>query len=934
METLTKRIALWHAQPDSAVLAELASHPDGLGQEEVERRLQVAGPNLLPREGGAGITALLWRQLRSPLILVLLGAAALALAMGKTTDGMVVLAVVMLNVLIGFMQEYRAGKAIAALVDLVPHVAHVIREGIRQTVPAVALVPGDIVLLQAGDKVPADLRLLSLRGLFIDEAMLTGESVPAYKAVEAVAADVPLGDRHSMAYSGTLVASGTGTGVVVSTGMATELGRISQLLKATQEVETPLTRQMETVSKGLTIGITVVALLLLGISLLRGDGLVDAVLAAITLAVAAIPEGLPAIITIALAIGVQRMALRRAIIRKLPAVETLGSTTVICTDKTGTLTRGEMTVQVLWTPDSGRFEVSGVGYAPEGRLIWQEQPVCRLPSAIEALLMAGVLCNDAHLYQSNGAWHITGNPTEGALVVAAEKLGLRAEPLRQRQSRLDVAPFASERQYMATLNAAEQEPIVYLKGAPEVVVPRCSMPARHGLDASFVLEQADRLAAEGLRVLALASKPVARRRTELTETDLEGGFTLLGFQAMIDPPRMEAADAVRACQEASIEVKMITGDHRATAQVVARQLGLVVEPDAVFTGAELESMDEVTLREAARHGCVFARVAPEHKLRLVRVLQELGHVVAMTGDGVNDAPALKQADIGVAMGVTGTAVSKEAADMVLADDNFASIRAAVEEGRRVYDNLVKSLAFVLPTNIGEALIILLAVLFFPIAGGVLLMPMLPVQILWINLVATVALALPLAFEAMEPNLMHRPPRDPSEPILGRFVLVRTGLVALLMTVAAIGLFLYDYHAQLAAGVGASLALARAQTVTVTTVILFQCFYLLQCRSLRDSALQIGLWTNPWVYVGIGVLLVLHTGFVYLPFMHRLFGSAPLDAAAWLRAIGAALVVLPVIYAEKEWHKRHAWRAPRRLAATPILLHHLSSTRKLSRSRLM
>jgi magnesium-transporting ATPase (P-type) len=625
---------------------------------------------------------------------VLVAAGALAISLGRPIDGAVVLGVVVANALIGFVQEFRAGKAIEALVEMVPDTATVVRDRVRTAVPATELVPGDIVLLASGDKVPADLRLLAVRGLMVEEAALTGESVPVAKIAEAVAEASALADRTSMAYAGTLVTAGTGEAVVSATGAATELGRISALLEGASQLETPLTRAMTRVATWLTIAISSVAALLFAIGLARGYPLVDAVLAAITLAVGAIPEGLPAIITIALAIGVQRMARRRAVIRRLSAVETLGSTTVICTDKTGTLTRNEMTVKALWTPADGDLGVSGVGYAPEGVLEREGRALAEPTETAVALLRAAVLCSDATVTPAEGGWRVAGDPTEGALVVAARKAGLDPESERGRHPRRDAVPFESEHRFMATLHAGE----LLLKGAPEIVLERC-----RGVDADAVAAEVDDLAAQGMRVLAVARS--AHAGATIEPGDLAGNFSLLGLIGMIDPPRPEALEAVRVCHAAGITVKMITGDHPATAEAIARELGRLDRGGSALTGVELAGMGDADLASAAARTNVFARVAPEHKLRLVRALQAQGQVVAMTGDGVNDAPALKQADIGVAMGITGTAVSKESADIVLADDNFASIAAAVEEGRRVYDNLVKALAFVLPTNVGFALVI-------------------------------------------------------------------------------------------------------------------------------------------------------------------------------------------------------------------------------------
>lgn len=911
-DTTTKQAAsktsfAWHAEPAEMVLEVLDSSASGLSSEEAARRLNELGPNILPRQKGPGPLKLLWRQINDPLIYVLIGAAVIALLMGKITDAAVVLGVVVLNMIVGFIQEYKAGRAIEALVNLVPNMAVCFRDGEQLEVPAQDLVPGDVISLQPGDRVPADARLLHSNGLFSDEASLTGESVPAEKTGEVVDISTSLGDRTGVVFGGTVITSGVASAVVVETAGRTELGRISRMLGETSELETPLTRQMAVVGTKLTVVISVVAVLLMLVGLLRGETIVDALLAAITLAVAAIPEGLPAIITIALAIGVQRMARRRAIIRKLPAVETLGSTTVICTDKTGTLTRGEMTVRAVWAPGTPLFHVEGSGYAPEGYLTQNGKGAVEVGSDVRGVLAAGVLCNDSSLGFREGQWKITGDPTEGALLVVAAKAKLDSEDIRRAKPRVDAIPFESRRQYMATLHAdtdTSSRMVVYMKGAPEVVVKRCVPPGAP--EHKEALEQAAKMAEQGLRVLAFARKTFDSE-VVLDDEHLDGGFTLLGLQGMSDPPRQESIEAIRRCRRAGIEVKMITGDHRVTAQAIGREIGLSNTGDPVVTGDEIEEMTDEELAVAATRARIFARVAPEHKLRLVRALQSQNEIVAMTGDGVNDAPALKQSNIGVAMGIAGTSVSKEAADMVLADDNFASIAAAVEEGRRVYDNLVKSLAFVLPTNIGEALIILIAVAFFPVVGGSILMPMLPVQILWINLVAAVTLALPLAFESMEPGVMRRRPRDPGSSILNRFVMTRTLGVAILMTAGAIILFFHEFSILLDQGNSREVALAHAQTAAVTTVILFQIFYLLQCRSLRDSMFKIGLFSNPSVYVGIVLLILLQLAFVYVPFMNTLFSSAPLTPEAWLKATLAGMIVLPVISLEKWLRRRHSDR---------------------------
>ncbi|PKO15529.1 cation transporter [candidate division BRC1 bacterium HGW-BRC1-1] len=911
--------AKWHALTADEAVARVGSGEQGLASDEAARRLEEYGPNVLPRTRTDGPLKLLWRQINNPLIWVLLGSGVLAMGLGKGTDGVVVLGVVLLNTLIGFVQEYRAGKAIEALSGMVPETATVLRDGERVTLSSSQLAPGDVVVLQSGDKVPADMRLISLRNLRVEEAALTGESVPTEKNADPLPEDAVLGDRRNMAYSGSLVTFGTGQGVVVGTALKTELGRISSLLEEATDIETPLTQGIARVGKWLTLGILLVAAAMFGVGLLRGFTLIDATLAAITLAVAAIPEGLPAIITIALAIGVQRMAVRRAVIRRLPAVETLGSTTVICSDKTGTLTRNEMTVQAVWTP-VGSARISGVGYSPEGGISPESPaaPAENLHECIMQIMTAGVLCNDATVPRDeNGTWVVNGDPTEGALVVAARKAGIEPENLRKLLVRTDAIPFESEHQFMATLHHDFSEDsggagrMIYLKGAPEAVARRCACLVGGGvLDMPLLKSEVERLAAQGMRVLAFARRRVAAGQNSLADSDADGGFELLGLQGMIDPPRAEAIDAIAACHAAGITVKMITGDHRVTAAAIGRQLGILKGDMDAVGGAELAVMDDAALNAAAGQTNVFARVAPEHKLRLVRSLQKQGNVVAMTGDGVNDAPALKQSDIGVAMGITGTAVSKESADIVLTDDNFASITAAVEEGRRVYDNLVKSLAFVLPTNIGEALILLIAVMAFPmLAPGEPLLPMLPTQILWINLVATVTLALPLAFEAMEPDVMRRPPREPGKPIMSKFILMRTILVSLLMTVGALGLFLYEFNVdpdRLTGGEeGRRLAYREAQTMAVTTVVFFQIFYLFNCRSLHDSIFRIGLWSNKFIYVGIGLLIVLQMGFIYLPFMNAAFNSEPLRAWDVMQSVACAMIVLPVISLEKAITSRWA-----------------------------
>ena len=902
----------WHTMDAGAVVQSLASSETGLSTEQARERLHLHGPNQIVKKSKEGVLQLLWRQINNPLIWVLLGSASLAIVLGKMTDGLVVLSVVLINAVIGFIQEFKAGQAIEALSAMVPHNAMVVRDGSSVMVPAVELVPGDVVMLAAGDSVPADMRLVALKNLQVEEAALTGESVPVEKSMAPVAAEAVLGDRTCMVYSSTLVTSGTATAVVTGTGMATELGRISDMLDSAVTLDTPLTKKLAEVSQWITIGIIVISAVILAVGVKRaldiaiplGAALKETLIFAIALAVGAIPEGLPAVVTIALAIGVQRMARRNAIIRHLPAVETLGSTTVICSDKTGTLTCNEMTVTELVT-ESTICRISGTGYEPSGDFMVDGQPATELPESMRDLLIKSVLCNDAGLRQDNGGWTITGDPTEAALLVAAAKAGLWAGEITSRYPRLDAIPFASEHQFMATLHGGEA-PMVVLKGAPEVVWQRCRQAADESRHRQ-VMEAMARMGAQGMRVLALASKAHETATGHLPESDVVGGFDFLGLIGMIDPPRPEAIEAITACHRAGIVVKMITGDHRTTAHAIGTDLNLADGGQAV-TGVELATMAEDDLVATVRTTNIFARVAPEHKLRLVKALQRENHVVAMTGDGVNDAPSLKQANIGVAMGITGTAVSKESADIVLADDNFASISAAVEEGRRVYDNLIKSLVFLLPTNLGLALILIYGILFFPFdpVTKVLLLPMLPTQLLWINLVAAVALALPLAFEVKEPDVMSRPPRQPEAPLFSGFVVFRVVAVSVLMTAGTILLFDLEYRQGLAAAVSPEQALAKAQTIAVTFVIFFQIFYLLHCRSLKDTLVKIGWFSNPTVFLGIGVILVLQALFVYLPFSHKVFQTAPLSLADLGLAAAASFVIFPLVSLEK-WVRTLFWK---------------------------
>ncbi|MCS6851533.1 MAG: cation-transporting P-type ATPase [Gemmataceae bacterium] len=903
--------APWHALDMETVLERLGSHPSaGLSVAEANRRRQQFGPNVVTMRRGHGPLVRFLLQFYQPLILILLAATVVTLLLNEWVDAAVIFGVVLVNAIVGFVQESRALKAIEALAHSLVTETTVIRDGHKLRINSTDIVPGDIVLLHSGDKVPADLRLLRCRELHIAEAALTGESVPVGKRPEVLAESVPLADRTNMAYGSTLVTSGQGAGVVVATGDRTEVGRISQLIATAEDIQTPLTRRIAHFSKVLLVVILGLAAVNFAVGLLRGQAAVDMFLASVALAVAAIPEGLPAAVTITLAIGVARMAQRRAIIRKLPAVETLGSTTVICSDKTGTLTENQMTVTAL-VAGGEKFAVSGAGYTPSGAIHLAtpaggngeadsgEAPlsVADLHGRVALLecLRAGLLCNDSQLVKDENGWTIQGDPTEGALLVVAAKAGLEAPVLREEFPRLDSIPFESERQYMATLHdqGIDRPRGVYAKGAVEAILQRCAAAldrAGHPqpLDVDAIHTHTADLAADGLRVLAFARKELPPDVASLSPADIADGMTFLGLQGMIDPPRPEAQAAIATCRTAGIDVKMITGDHALTAAAIARQLGLggsATELPETVTGQALSEISDSDLVDVAQRTTVFARVAPEQKLRLVKALQARGHIVAMTGDGVNDAPALKQADIGVAMGKSGTDVAREAADMVLTDDNFASIEAAVEEGRGVFDNLTKFIVWTLPTNVGEGLVIMLAVLL----GTEL--PITPVQILWVNMSTAIMLGLMLAFEPKEPGIMDRPPRDPQAPLLRMPLVKRIGFVSLLILLGTYGLFEWMVDSW-------GVSVEEARTAAVNVIVMAELVYLFNCRSLTHSMFWIGVFSNKAAIAGAAGMVLLQLLFSYTGVMNRLFHTAPIGADVWLLIGGYSLAIYLVVEVEK------------------------------------
>ncbi|MDD5218000.1 MAG: cation-transporting P-type ATPase [Candidatus Omnitrophica bacterium] len=857
----------------------------GLSSEEVAQRQKVYGLNVLTPKKGTPAWLRFILQFNQPLVYILVAAALITFVLKEWIDSSVIFGVVLINSLVGFLQESKALNALAALARSMTTQTVVLRGEVEKTFPSTELVPGDIVMLISGDKVPADMRVLKVRELQVNESALTGESLPVEKKIEPVAEGTVLADRVNMVYTSALVTYGQACAVVVTTGDRTEVGRISELISSAEDLATPLTKKIAHFSHFLLYVILGMAALTFLVGVSRGQSPVEMFMAAVALAVGAIPEGLPAAVTITLAIGVSRMAKRRAIIRKLPAVETLGSAMIICSDKTGTLTENQMTVQEIFAGGQ-LYEVTGAGYLPQGdiRQGAHVMNVASLP-ALKECLTAGLLCNNARLVEKNGRYEIEGDPTEGCLIVSARKGGIDEGILGASMKRLDMIPFESEHQYMATLHdsGAGKPRMIFMKGSVERILERCE----NALNKKDVLARADAMASKGLRVLAFAKKETLPQTDSLGHPDLQQ-MVFLGLQGMIDPPRKEAITAVRSCYAAGMRVKMITGDHVLTATAIAKQLGLKRSADAedliAFSGKQIESMSDAEFVEAADKASVFARVTPEQKLRLVKALQSLGNVVAMTGDGVNDAPALKQANIGIAMGITGTEVAKEAADMVLTDDNFASIEAAVEEGRCVFENLKKFIVWSLPTNLGEGLSILVAIFL----GAAL--PILPVQILWVNMMTAIFLGMMLAFEPKERDIMTRPPQDPKLPIMTRDVVIRTLYVGILLVAGVFGFF------ELELSRGASLEEARS--VATTMLVMGELFYLFNCRSLTQSVFAIGFFSNIWILWGVCLMVLMQVFYLYVPVMNKLFHSAPMPPDAWLRVIGAGILISLIVGLEK------------------------------------
>jgi magnesium-transporting ATPase (P-type) len=882
----------WHTIRVDTTLQALETTPDGLNPLEAEARLKIHGPNRLPEPPERSSVRRFLLQFHNILIYVLLGSAAITAMLAHWADTIVILAVVLANAVIGFIQEGKAEKAMNAIHQMLAPQASVLRGGKRYSIRGEELVPGDIVLLEAGDKVPADLRLLKAHGLQIQEAILTGESVPVQKQIEAVAAAAPVGDRSCMAFSGTLVTSGQGKGVVAATGASTEIGRISGLLSGVETLTTPLVKQMGIFSQWLTIFILLVAVLLLVYGYFAGHHeFSELFMTVVGLSVAAIPEGLPAVLTITLAVGVQAMARRNAIVRRLPAIETIGSVSVICTDKTGTLTRNEMMVSSVLT-HRHLFTLQGVGYEPQGSILLENAEVSPSEYAVlEELARAAALCNDASLHDhTGGVWTVEGDPMEGALLAFSCKMGIDIRNEQVAWSRTDTIPFDAKHRFMATLNHDhEQHALIFVKGAPERILAMCARQSAGGhtesLNKEYWLKKADSIAALGQRVLAFAIKPVKPEHAILEHTDVEHELTLLGMTGMIDPPRAEAIAAVTECHAAGIRVKMITGDHAKTAAAIGKQIGLQ-NPVTVLSGNDLDGMDDTALKAAVLDCDIFARTSPEHKLRLVMALQSHDMTVAMTGDGVNDAPALKRADVGIAMGRKGSEAAKEAAELVLADDNFASIASAVREGRTVYDNIKKVISWTLPTNAGEAMTIIVALLFG------LTLPVTPIQILWINLITAATLGIALAFEPTEENTMRRPPRARKETLLSGELVWHIVLVSILFLCGVYGIYTY--------AIDRNYSVELARTLAVNTLVVMEIFHLFFIRNIYGASLT---WKavrgTKVVWMTVIVITVAQLAVTYLPPLQAIFGTQAVSFWDSLLVIGIGVALFAVIETEKQ-----------------------------------
>lgn len=886
----------WYQLSSAETFEILKSNLNGLTSEEVKVRLREYGYNELSFKKINPFFRFL-KHFNNPLIYVLIVAAIVTAFLGDIIDVIVIVGVVIVNASIGFIQEGKAESSIKALEEMMVQECTVLRDGKKVVVNSRLLVPGDVVLVESGAKIPADLRIIQSKNLHADEAPLTGESLPVHKNSKALSdSDLPPADQKSMVFSGTFITQGSGRGVVVATGESTEMGKIAEIMKGTREIVTPLTKKIEKFTEILVVSIIIIAIVNFAFSMWFGFGFIYSFMASASLAVAVIPEGLPAVLTITLALGVKKMAQHKALIRKLPSVEALGRATVICSDKTGTLTKNEMTVLNIFCGNK-TYHISKTGYEPEGDYILNDKvvKVSEEGEELSETLKAGLMCNNASLVKEDGHYKIIGDPTEGALIVSAYKAGVT-----EKSTRMDEIPFQSENQYMATLNKGDNESWLYVKGSPEKILKMCKTQMVEGelqeLSAA-VSTIADEMAGEALRVLGFAYKPFPSDVTKIRAEYLED-LTFLGLQGMMDPPREEVKNAIKRSRGAGIRTVMITGDHTLTAQAISQKLGIASQEEEVVNGKRLSKMSDEDLYDNVEHVSVYARVAPEHKYRITTQLQKQGEIVAVTGDGVNDAPALKAADIGIAMGITGTDVSKEASDMVLADDNFASIVKAIEEGRHIFENIRKVILYALAANGGQGLIIVGSVLLTPFIPLFLVtLPLEPVQILWINLFDSLFLALPLIKEPKEPGLLNNPPRDPDEQIVNLLFLRKVGLVSLTMTAGALSIFLIFGMPALNNSMN-ELLINQAQTAAFATVILVHVFYLVTARSIYDSAFSFSPFSNKWILLGITAILSSLLMIIYLEPLEFIFRTTAIPLDWWPLIILFALPGFLVIELEK------------------------------------
>lgn len=880
----------WYQLDIRETLQGLKTSEEGLTEQEAKERLSRFGPNVFAREEKVSKLKILLHQFRSPLIYILIIAGLVTLILQEYVDTAVIMGVVVLNALIGYVQEFKAEESMRALRKMVLPKARVIRDSREREIPSRELVPGDVVVITSGAKVPADLRLFRTIELKVEEAALTGESIPVEKTISLVEeSNLTPGDQKNMAFMGTIVVSGRGTGVVVETGSRSILGQIAEEVRLVTVLKTPLQEKMERFAKFISIFVVGFSAVVFALGMAYGETISEMFVVAVALAVAAIPEGLPVAVTIAMAIGVARMAERKAIIRKLPAVETLGSTTVICSDKTGTLTKNEMTVRLIYD-GFHTFEVTGTGYEPKGEIVHESLPLkTEELENLRQVCRIGLLCNESDIYEEDGVFKVEGDPTEGALIVSAIKVGLNPAEEKEKYPQLALLPFESERGYMATLHGQEDRKLIFVKGAPEHVLEMCTeCMLGEGFKAREIVKISSEFARQGVRVLAMGFKEVPPDQDDLSHRDIEEGIIYGGLQGMIDPARSEAIEAVDGLKAAGIRTMMITGDHAITAVAVARKLGIGEEEPEVLQGKDLEAMSDEELFQKVKEVSVYARVSPEHKLRIARQLLKQGEVVAVTGDGVNDAPALKSAHIGIAMGKTGTDVSKEASDMVLADDNFATIFSAVEEGRFVYDNIKKVTLFLISCGFGELLAILAAMAMrLPI-------PYIAVQILWLNLVTNGLQDVALAFEPGEKGVLQRPPRSPRESILSGLMVQRTLLMGIIL--AAGTLFMFTSH------LGAGVPLERARTAALTTMVFFQFYQAFNCRSETQSIFRMSLKSNPFLIFSVVAAFFAQLAVLYVPALQWVFRTVPLTAMEWLQ-IGLVTSTVVIAVEIDKWLRR-------------------------------